>query len=571
MTYSLTVLLLSGAIAGGKTTLARNLSSACSARHISTSRLLGLLSGTDTLERSELQDIGLASGYQEGQWIIDAITQAAADRTRHGPVVVDAVRTLRQIADIRRAAAGDWRIVHVHLTGDPRQLAGRYRPASPPDRPWGEAMRSPAEAAVSDLEAEADAVIDTTTADPADVTARVLARIASTSTRGNAGLYADVLVGGQWGSEGKGNLAFHLAPEYDLLIRAGAPNAGHKICDRDGTVYTHRQLPSGTRATTCPLLLGPGAVIDIAILLREVADCRVDPGRLAIDPAALIIEQDDVAAESALKSAIGSTGTGGGAALARRITHRGQPGAVRLAKDIPQLKPYIRDSADVIASAERRGGRILLEGTQGTGLSIIHGAYPHVTSRDTTASAVIADCGIPPNLVRRVLVVFRAYPIRVGGPSGTMGREIGWDTVASRSGQDAASLTCAERGSVSGSQRRVAEFSWTQLRDSVRLNGATDLALTFADYLDQRNRDARRYGQLTTRTAEFIAEMETIARAGIPDLRRLHPARPYRPKTLVSPCGTTSSTISAITPNTRCCAPSPAPQAHVPASALSGT
>lgn len=96
-----------------------------------------------------------------------------------------------------------------------------------------------------------------------------------------------------------------------------------------------------------------------------------------------------------------------------------------------------------------------------------------------------------------------------------MGREISWETVAQRSGLPVNLLKNAELGSVSGNQRRVAEFSWAQLHRSAQLNGATDIALTFADYLDARNRDARRLSQLTGETIEFINEMEEVAAAPV--------------------------------------------------------
>ena len=374
-------------------------------------------------------------------------------------------------------------------------------------------MRSPAEAAAGLLEAEAYFVVDTTRAAPADVVARVTARLGRFQSQRRG--FADVLVGGQWGSEGKGNIAFHIAPEYDLLIRCGAPNAGHKVRSPDGAVYTHRQLPSGTRATSAPLLLGPGTVIDVGILLREIADCSVPPERLAIDPAALVIESVDVERETRLKAAIGSTGTGGGSALARRIEQRGASGSVHMAKDAPDLAPYVREAGAVLEDAKRRGGRLFIEGTQGTGLSLLHGTYPHVTSRDTTVGTLLAEVGVAPALLRRVLVAFRAYPIRVGGASGPMGHEITWDTVAERSGLSAAALTKTELGSVSGNPRRVAEFSWTQLQRSARLNGATDLALTFADYIDARNREARRFDQLSPETIQFVGEMEMVASARV--------------------------------------------------------
>lgn len=515
MAYSLTLVLLSGPIASGKTTLARDLGRLLSAEHISTSGLITAAVGRE-LGRIELQQLGLSVQMHGGEWIAEAVRRVAGRTSAADVIVVDAVRTVEQVSDLRRAAECDWQVLHVHLAGASQELAARYNAQADGDEPgssWEHVMGAATETAVTDLEAEADAVIDTTSADPAGLATRVLARIDRPWRRG--GHYADVLVGGQWGSEGKGNLAFFLASEYDLLIRVGAPNAGHKICGHDGVVYTHRQLPSGTRGTDALLLLGPGAVIDVGILMREIAECQVQPRRLAIDPAALIIEEEDIASEAGLRNAIGSTGTGGGAALARRIMHRGIPGGVRMAKNIAQLRPYVRDSALALERARRRGGRIFVEGTQGTGLSILHGTYPHVTSRDTTASTLLAESGIPPQMLRRVVVAYRAYPIRVGGRSGPMGREISWETVAQRSGLDGDRLKATELGSVSGNPRRVAEFSWTQLRESAQLNGATDLALTFADYLDARNRGVRRRGQLTPETAEFITEMEITAGAPV--------------------------------------------------------
>jgi adenylosuccinate synthase len=509
VTYSLALVLLSGPVASGKTTLASNLERLLSAAQISTSGLIAASISGET-DRAELQRLGLSTRYRGAGWIIEAIRQNADRDPAGGVIVVDAVRTIEQSQEIRRAAAGTWRVLHVHLHGNQRQLGERHEQRHRPrDLEWDEAVRSPAEAEVPALEAEADVVIDTTRDTPTDVAARVAARVRRFPP--HQAEYVDALVGGQWGSEGKGNLAFFLAPEYDLLVRVGAPNAGHKICTPDGHVYTHRQLPSGTQAGDSLLLLGAGAVIDPAVLMREISDCGVSSDRLAIDPRALIIEDIDVRQETRLKGSIGSTGTGGGAALARRIEQRGVPGAVRMASDLPELAPYVRESGAVFTAAQARGGRIFAEGTQGTDLSIVHGSYPHVTSRDTTVGTLLGEIGLPPKLLRRVIVAFRTYPIRVGGPSGPMGQEITWNTVARRSGLPASDLSEVERGSVSGNPRRVAEFSWAQLRHSAQLNGATDLALTFADYIDARNRHARQVSQLTQETVGFVGEMEAIA------------------------------------------------------------
>ncbi len=510
----LTILILSGPIGSGKTALAEELSQDYGVEKVSTSSLMSVVAG-QKLDREELQRVGLDPYFQAGQWILDAVKRVAETSPVSEIVIVDAVRTREQAAELRRVDSKLWQVLHVHLTGDDALLAYRYsvrNRTGDSNISWADAIRSPAELAVSDLGNDADCVIDTTRVTLADIAVRVRARISRTRTLLQP--CVDVLVGGQWGSEGKGNIAFFLAPEYDLLVRVGASNAGHKVRCNSSAVYTHRQLPSGTRASSAQLLLGPGAVIAPDVLLREITDCGVSSERLAIDPNALIIEQDDVQDELALKQTIGSTGTGGGAAVARRIMQRGIPGAVRAARDVPELAPYIRNSTEVLEHAYMRGDSVFVEGTQGTDLSIFHGSFPHVTSRDTTTAALLSEVGIAPQRLRRVIVAFRSYPIRVGGNSGPMGREITWETVAERSGLAIDELRAAEIGSVSGNLRRVAEFSWVQLRSSVALNGATDIALTFADYIADKNRYSCRVDQLTSETVSFVEEIESVA--GVP-------------------------------------------------------
>jgi adenylosuccinate synthase len=193
---------------------------------------------------------------------------------------------------------------------------------------------------------------------------------------------------------------------------------------------------------------------------------------------------------------------------------------VRLAKDVPELRAYIRPARDVLDEAYRNGHRILLEGTQGTALSLFHGHYPHVTSRDTTTNGTLAEAGIGPRRLRRVILVARTYPIRVKSPdtdgatSGFMSQEITYEELVQRSGVPLQEIQTTETSSVSQRQRRIAEFDWDLLRRSVELNGATDIALTFADYLDVENQKAQRYDQLTDDTIRFIEEVERVS--GIP-------------------------------------------------------
>ncbi|MGH3696645.1 MAG: adenylosuccinate synthetase [Pseudonocardiaceae bacterium] len=516
MTYERAIILLSGPIGSGKTTLAEFMERHYGVFRISTSSILSASAGR-FLSRNELQQVGLAERFQGGEWIADAVIRSVLDHSKIEVIVVDAVRTVSQVRVIKDLAAGRWQILHVHLIAENKQLARRYSDRvreGDSDVDWVMAKESLTEAAIATLGSDADLTIDTSRVTPGDVAVRVSSRIRS-YCRQNAPC-VDALVGGQWGSEGKGNIAFFISPQYDLLVRVGAPNAGHRVCGHDGIIYTHRQLPSGTRASPkTPLLIGAGAVIDPSALLREVAECGVSTDRLTIDPAALIIEDSDIAQEVGLKSSIGSTGTGVGSAIARRIVNRGVAGAVRFAKDVPELAPYIRDSAELLELCYSRGQFILIEGTQGTGLSMLYGSFPHVTSRDTTVSALLSEVGIAPQRLRRVIVAFRAYPIRVAGKSGPMGQELTWGTIAERAGMHENNLSNVEVGSVSGGVRRVAEFSWVQLKRSAILNGATDIALTFLDYLDHINGVACRFDQLTREAILFVEEVELVAGAPV--------------------------------------------------------
>jgi adenylosuccinate synthase len=171
----------------------------------------------------------------------------------------------------------------------------------------------------------------------------------------------------------------------------------------------------------------------------------------------------------------------------------------------------VRSTWIELERAYAAGKRIMLEGTQGTDLSLHHGMWPHVTSRETTASGCLADAGIPAGRVDRVIMVVRTYPIRVGGTSGYMGREIGFDVVAARSGLDEAAIRTTEVGTISGKKRRMAEFDLGQVRRAARINGATEIALTFADYVTAANADAKIFSDLSEDTKVLIGMIEEAA------------------------------------------------------------
>jgi adenylosuccinate synthase len=363
----------------------------------------------------------------------------------------------------------------------------------------------------------ADIVIDSHRNSPDDVLVRVASHL---GLYGRAvDRFVDVMVGGQYGSEGKGHVASYLAGEYGFLVRVGGPNAGHTVYEEPHP-YKFQQLPSGTRCSEAKLILGAGAVLSVPQLLKEIGECQVPATRLSIDPQAMIIEEEDRAFERcSLVTTIGSTGQGVGAATSRKILRdAGQPN-VRLAKQIKELKPYIRDTRRVLESAFSDGSKVFVEGTQGTGLSLHHGDYPFVTSRETSVSGCLAEAGIAPSRVRKIILVVRTYPIRVqnplGGTSGPIGKEISWKEIHRRSGIPWKELLKSERTTTTRRRRRVAEFDWCLLRKAASLNGPTDIALTFVDYVAVANRNARRFEQLTTDTIRFVEEIERVAAAPV--------------------------------------------------------
>jgi adenylosuccinate synthase len=454
----------------------------------------------------------------KGAWVCKELIKLTESLDEEAVLIVDAVRILGQIDAVRKAYGP--RVFHIHLEAPVEILAKRYERKRRQKgfrefTSYSEVLKNRTERDVDRLASVADVVIKTDRCTKNDVVVRAASHL---------GLYGreysrlvDVLVGGEYGSEGKGHIASHLAREYDLLVRVGGPNAGHKVY-QDPLPYTHHQLPSGTRFSEARLLIGPGAVINPEKLLREIAECKVDSQRLSVDPQAMIIEKVDIDAEEELVKSIGSTGQGVGNATGRRILNRGI-GGTKLARDVLDLKPFIRPACVVLDKAFFDKSNVFVEGTQGAGLSLYHGQYPHVTSRDTTVAGCLSEAGISPSRVRKVIMVVRSYPIRVQDPSkstsGPMSQELTWREIHLRSQVPLSELLKTEKTSTTHRKRRVAEFDWELLRKAASLNGPTDIALTFADYISVKNRDARRFEQLTEETIRFIEEIERVAGAPV--------------------------------------------------------
>ena len=314
-----------------------------------------------------------------------------------------------------------------------------------------------------------------------------------------------VVVGGQYGSEGKGKICAHLAltDRVDFMVRCGGPNSGHTV-DVRGERYELKQVPAGFVNPETRLLIAAGALVNPRIFLEEVELCGLSPARVGIDENAAVIEEADIATEHTLdlRGRLGSTGSGVGAAVGRRVLRERD---FRQAKDHPDLAPFTTSVRRELASAMRMGSNIVVEGTQGFGLSLYHARkWPYRTSRDTTVHSFLGEVGLG---VRdfEVVMAIRTFPIRVAGDSGPLEHEVTWEDVQTLSGYPAA---IAEYTTTTKRLRRVARFDWGIVEEAIAANAPTRIALHGADYIDFKNRSVDCYDDLTQHARAFVEEVE---------------------------------------------------------------
>lgn len=305
-----------------------------------------------------------------------------------------------------------------------------------------------------------------------------------------------VVIGGFFGDEGKGKIISYLAIKDNpkIIVRGGAgPNAGHTIKDGNKT-YKVRMLPSGFLNKDAKVMIGPGVVINPSVLLKEIQDFDAS-GRAFIDKHCGIIEESHLTRDSKgeLKEKIGSTGSGTGPANADRAMR-----ILKLAKDVDSLSSLIVDVPAEINSALSLNQNVLVEGTQGTFLSLWHGTYPFVTSKDVTASGICADVGLGPKKVDEVIVVFKAYVTRVG--TGPLAKELTLE--------EAESKGWSEFGTVTGRQRRAADFDFDLARRAIMLNSATQISITKLDVLFPDCASKTSFDELSSDAQSFINNIE---------------------------------------------------------------
>ena len=331
-----------------------------------------------------------------------------------------------------------------------------------------------------------------------------------------------VVVGAQWGDEGKGKIVDWLSERADIVVRfQGGHNAGHTLVI-DGAVFKLSLLPSGVVRKGKTSIIGNGVVVDPWALLTEIANIgrqgvHVTPDNLKLSESATLIlplhRELDAYREDSTNQPIGTTRRGIGPAYEDKAGRRavrvcdladdsqlghqvdrllayhnalrkgfGKPAVdgdalVRALKDIaPKILPFAEPVWRRLDDARKAGKRVLFEGAQGTLLDVDHGTYPYVTSSNTTAGAAATGAGIGPGTLDYVLGITKAYTTRVGaGPFPTelddeIGRGIG------ERGK--------EFGTVTGRRRRCGWFDAVAVRQAVKICGINGIALTKLDVLD---------------------------------------------------------------------------------------
>ena len=315
-----------------------------------------------------------------------------------------------------------------------------------------------------------------------------------------------IVCGSQFGDEGKGKVVAYLSwkdkPAY--VVRGGVgPNAGHGVRFK-GREFECRQIPAGFVSESPQLRLGAGSLVYPELFEEEIRDIEKlgisVEDRMGLDGNCGVIQKEHIDGEREsqfLNKEIGSMLSGCGRAASERALRK-----LKIAKDIEELKPFIRDVAKEANDAIDNGELLVLEGTQGFGLSLYHGSYPYTTSKDTSASAIASDVGIAPFLVDDVFLVVKPYITRAGmGPM----KEEGTVYVHEQE---------VRPGVAIGDRRRVGSFDWELVQRAAVINRPTGFALTNVDRLWSGNAGVKTFEGLTDETRTFISELEE--KTGVP-------------------------------------------------------
>lgn len=329
------------------------------------------------------------------------------------------------------------------------------------------------------------------------------------------------VIGGQYGSEGKGVVVASLAHDYDIHVRVGGPNAGHSFWHA-GRVWKMQSIPCGWINSNATLVIGRGALISLAQLDKELREIEaVDPtirNRVKIDDEAMVIDpniHDEGHTDGKLHQRIGSTGEGVGACRVARMMRDPERsysfGAAMNRHTMHYQSKYAHlaslstdYTAEYLNRQAQGGTSILLEGTQGTGLSLLHGPWPYCTSADVGVAAMASDTGLAPSRIGRRLLVVRTFPIRVAGNSGPLLGELSWKEMSEIAGRPV-----EEHTTVTKKVRRIGQWDGRLVHGAVQRNDPTSFALMFTDYLSPEDEGKTRFQDLSDKTHRFVTYLES--------------------------------------------------------------
>lgn len=329
------------------------------------------------------------------------------------------------------------------------------------------------------------------------------------------------VIGGQYGSEGKGSIVACIANEYDVHVRVGSPNAGHTIY-WNNEKHVMQSIPCGWINPNAVIIIGRGALINMSLLMSEIEHIeKYYPNfksRLVIDENAGILSESfheiEGGVNGEMHKRIGSTGEGVGIARIARIQR--DTNNFKLFKDVVDAyslrESMYQETNRIISNMQDAGKNILLEGTQGSMLSLLHGFYPYVTSIDTNSAQLLAEIGLAPNRLTDTILVCRTYPIRVAGNSGYMKNEITWEELSNRIGK-----SVTEKTTVTKKTRRIAEWDNDIFEKACILNNPTCIALNFADYIDPSIEGSTSKIDIikSTKLCKMLTEIENISKVPV--------------------------------------------------------
>lgn len=324
----------------------------------------------------------------------------------------------------------------------------------------------------------------------------------------------DVVVDGQYGSSGKGNVAGLLVDRladagqsYDFLVRVAGPNAGHTTYSREDApcgrkAFALRTIPAAcVRDLEATLYIAPGSEVDLQVLTDEIELLEHNGipvrDRLLVDPQATVLtgKHKEMEERTSGFGRHGSTVKGIGAARAER--------AMRLAPIVADIESMMPCAVGTVSVQTWRSSMSMIEGTQGYQLGLHAGHYPHCTSSDCRAIDFLAMSGASLNQPVRVFVVFRTFPIRIAGNSGPLANETSWDALAAQYGEHIQ----PELTTVTKKVRRVGQWDPELVDPAMQANYVKSMphaVLTFFDYLHPEVRGA---SQFTSDQLDEVAAM----------------------------------------------------------------